>query len=182
MWRSLIQLLSPAKTQSPENPDPRLAQQFERHRKWIAVLSALGLADSAYLLLFQTGKIRHLWCPGFGKACERIVSSPKAFQGGIPDALLGAAGYTALLGLALAGEKDRYRTRPMLPLLMGGSALAAFGLSALLTYVQKKEFDEFCVWCLLSAVLSTATVPLALPELLAALRNPVARGHAQVGN
>ncbi|MBI4465743.1 MAG: hypothetical protein HY647_13650 [Acidobacteria bacterium] len=176
MWRSLFRWLPPVKT--TEDFERRRVQQFERNRKWITLLSALGLADSAYLFLFQTGKIQHLWCPGFGKACERIVRSPKAFQGGIPDALLGAAGYGALMGLALAGGKDRYRTRPLLPLLMGGSALAALGLSALLTYVQKKEFDDFCVWCLLSAGLSTATVPLALPELLAALRNPVARRPA----
>ena len=128
------------------------------------------MADSAYLLLFQTGKIRHLWCPGFGRACERIAASPKAFQAGIPDALFGVAGYAALLGLALAGGRERYRTRPALPLLMGGSAVVGVGLSALLTYVQKKEFDDFCVWCLISAALSASMVPLALPEFFRALR------------
>ena len=169
MWKILLQLLVPPKPTVPTHPDRSAAERFERNRQWIAILSALGLADSAYLFLFQTGRIKHLWCPGFGKACERIAGSPKAFQGGIPDALLGAAGYAALMGLALAGEKDRYRTRPMLPLLMGGGTLAALGLSALLTYVQKKEFDDFCVWCLISATLATLTVPLAVPEVRAAL-------------
>jgi len=169
MWKILLQLLAPPQPSASTHPDHPAAERFERNRRGIAVLSALGLADSAYLLLFQTGRVKHLWCPGFGKACERIAGSRKAFQGGIPDALLGAAGYAALMGLALAGEKDRYRTRPLLPLLMGGGTLAALGLSALLTYVQKKEFDDFCVWCLISATLATLTVPLAVPEVRAAL-------------
>ncbi|MBI1956520.1 MAG: hypothetical protein HYS38_09015 [Acidobacteria bacterium] len=161
----------PAENLRSEPPDhPPAAERFQRNRKWIAVLSALGLLDSGYLFLYQTGKVKHLWCPGFGHACDRIVASPKAYQGRIPDSLLGAAGYAALLGLALAGDKERYRTRPLLPRLMGGGTLAAFGLSALLTYVQKKEFDDFCFWCLVSAAISTLTVPLAMPEFLASLR------------
>lgn len=153
--------------QADHSPD---AERFQRNRKWIAVLSALGLLDSGYLFLYQTGKVKHLWCPGLGGACDRIASSPKAYQGRIPDSLLGAAGYAALLGLALAGNKERYRTRPLLPRLMGGGTLVAFGLSALLTYVQKKEFDDFCFWCLVSAAISTLTFPLAMPEFLAALQ------------
>ncbi|MBI4458637.1 MAG: hypothetical protein HY648_01090 [Acidobacteria bacterium] len=161
---------------APSPPENVLeASRFERHRKWIALLSALGVLDSGYLYLYQTRKVKHLWCPGFGGACDRIAASPKAFQGKVPDSLLGAAGYAALLGLALAGERGRHRSRPILPLLMGAGALAGFGLSALLTYVQKKEFDDFCVWCLASAAISTVAVPLVLPETRAALRSLAAR-------
>ncbi|MBI4465725.1 MAG: hypothetical protein HY647_13555 [Acidobacteria bacterium] len=166
MLKEILEFLG--ESSLPALPDGSVAaERFQRNRKRIAVLSALGLLDSGYLFLYQTGKVRHLWCPGFGGACDRIAASPRAYQGRIPDSLLGAAGYAALLGLALAGDKERYRTRPLLPRLMGGGALAALGLSALLTYVQKKEFDDFCFWCLVSAAISTLTVPLAMPEFLA---------------
>ncbi|OFW44456.1 MAG: hypothetical protein A3J28_05400 [Acidobacteria bacterium RIFCSPLOWO2_12_FULL_60_22] len=168
MLSAIFRWFSTPALQSPE--EHRLAlRRFERNRQRIAWLSVLGVVDSGYLFLYQTGRLKHLWCPGFGKACERIAGSPRAYQGRVPDSLLGAAGYATLLALALAGGRERYRSRPALPLLMGGSTLAAFGLSVLLTYAQKAEFDDFCVWCLASAALSTLTVPLAMPEFLAAL-------------
>ena len=151
---------------------PDASRTFARNRKAIAFLSSLGLMNSAYLYLFQTGRIKHLWCPCFGNSCESIVSSPLAYQGKIPDSLLGAIGYSVLLGFALAGDEHRHGNQRILPILMGGCSFTALGLSALLVYVQKKEFDDYCLWCLASAAISSLTVPLALPEFLEALRAP----------
>lgn len=153
-----------------EYPDGEIT--FARNRKAIAILSSLGLLNSAYLLLYQTGRIKHLWCPGFGNSCDRIVSSPLAYQGKIPDSLFGAIGYSVLLGFALAGDEHRHRNQRILPILMGGCSFTALGLSAILTYVQNREFGNYCFWCLASAAISTLTVPLALPEFLEALHTP----------
>lgn len=62
------------------------------------VLALIGLADSLYLWSFKWGD-QPLVC-GVG-ACDAVNASPYSMLMGIPVAAIGAAGYTALLLLAL---------------------------------------------------------------------------------
>ncbi len=62
------------------------------------VLSAVGLADSLYLWWSKVSKTE-LIC-GIGE-CDLVNASPYALLLGIPVAAIGAAGYAALLLLAL---------------------------------------------------------------------------------
>lgn len=139
-------------------------------RRLILALSAAGAADSFYLLLFQTGAIRHPWCPFFGSGCERISGSKRAQPIGIPDAIFGVVGYALLGALAAAGGARRYREQPVLPLALAGAGGGAAAISAVLTWLQWSEFENFCFWCLLSATISTAIFPLTLPEASLAWR------------
>ncbi len=69
-------------------------------RRWqlaSAVLALVGLADSVYLWTAKLGA--KLVC-GVGD-CDVVNSSPYASLFGIPVAIIGAAGYAALLALAL---------------------------------------------------------------------------------
>lgn len=145
--------------------DRRLA----RLRRAITVLSVAGVADSSYLLLYQAGTIRHLWCPFFGRGCERISGSRLANPAGIPDALAGVLGYAVLGRLARLGAPGRARRQPVLPLSLCALAAGAVGVSAILTWVQWRRFRTFCFWCLTSAVLSAVIFPLTLPEARRAL-------------
>ena len=64
--------------------------------KVIAGLALLGLAISAYLTWVHYAGIEPV-CTGISD-CERVQSSDYAELVGIPVALLGMAGYAALLG------------------------------------------------------------------------------------
>lgn len=156
--------------------------KFRNRRRAISALCVAGIADSGYVLLFQTGTIRHLACPFFGSGCERISSSKTAHPFGVPDAILGVAGYTAMLLVTEFGGRARSRTQPILPILAFCGGTIAFGTSLYLTWRQRAEFHTFCFWCLTSAAISTALYPLTWPEARAAWSTiREGRGAGRVG-
>ncbi len=77
--------------------------------------------------------------------------------------------------MAAAGGSDRAIERPWLPLALAGK----LGINAVqagkLTYDQWARHRAFCSWCLLAAGATFASVPLVVPEAMAALRR-LARG------
>lgn len=154
-------------------PAPLLAQTrapCQTRLPLALALSAAGAADATYLLLFQTGVVRHLWCPFFGPDCERISGSRIAHPFGIPDAIFGVAGYAVLFGLAArAGGGDRLAVYCVQA--SAGAAAIAATTSVFLTWAQWRLFRGFCFWCLLSAGLSLALVPATLPAALASLQS-----------
>ena len=169
----------PAASFHPGSVAPRrLQRRLGALRRAAAWLAAAGVADSSYLLLFQTGAIRHMWCPFFGAGCERISGSRLASPKGVPDAIFGVIGYAALGALARRGPHDRYRGRPALPLLWSATAAGAVGVSVILTWMQWRHFKTFCFWCLTSAALTAAIFPLTLPEARLAGEQAKARRRA----
>ena len=128
---------------------------------WVTGLAMIGALDSLYLLLFQTGKVRHLVCPIFGDGCEQVVSSRAAYPARIPDAVFGIAGYSAAAVTSLALPRTRGSTKRMLAKAAIGGSAAALGLSAYLTYAQPKRTGAWCFWCLASAVTSAAMAAVA---------------------
>lgn len=129
---------------------------------WVMGLSVCGVADSLYLLLYQTHRIDHLVCPIFGDGCDKVVGSPEAYPAGIPDAIFGVAGYASAGLTAAAMTKARGRTRRELAIASVIGALGALGLSAYLTYAQPKKTGAWCTWCLLSAGISSAMAIVTL--------------------
>jgi uncharacterized membrane protein len=88
-------------------------------------------------------------CAGGSGGCEKVQNSDYAELAGVPVALLGLVGYGAILAsLALPGDLGRFSGAVL--------ALAGFGFSAWLTYVELFEIDAICQWCVVSAVLMTA--------------------------
>ena len=78
-----------------------------------------------------------------------------------PVALLGLAGYVAILGsLARDGEAARTVTAFL--------ALAGFGFSGWLTYVEVARLDAICSWCVGSAVCMTLLAALSVTRVLRA--------------
>ena len=77
----------------------------------------------------------------------------------MPVALLGVAGYAAiLLSLLRDGEAARTATAFL--------ALAGWGFSAWLTWVEIAELEAICIWCVGSAVCMTALAGLSVARLL----------------
>ena len=134
----------------------------EREWHWVTGLAAAGAVDSLYLLLFQTGKVKHLVCPIFDGGCDQVVGSPHAFPAGIPDAAFGLAGYTAAGVAAAAIPKTSGRAKKALAKAALAGSAGAIGLSAYLTYAQPKKTGAWCSWCLLSAAISAAIAGLSI--------------------
>jgi uncharacterized membrane protein len=113
---------------------------------WALVLIGLGIAG--YLTWVHYAGLDPV-CVGGGGGCERVQSSTYADVAGIPVALLGLIGY-ALIGLSMLPRDERAR-------LAGAAlALAGFGFSAYLTYLEFAVIDAVCQWCVASAVTMTA--------------------------
>jgi uncharacterized membrane protein len=86
-----------------------------------------------------------------------VQSSPYAKLGGVPVAIVGLAGYLAVLAsLALP---DRALTAFL--------ALVGAGFSAYLTYLELAVIDAVCQWCVASAVIMTALALASVARLAA---------------
>lgn len=113
-----------------------------------AVLALAGLGVAGYLTWVHYADLEPI-CAGGSGGCEKVQASDYAELAGVPVALLGLIGYGAILAsLALPGDPGRFAGAVM--------ALAGFGFSAWLTYVELFEIDAICQWCVASAVIMTA--------------------------
>ena len=121
----------------------------------IASLAMLGLAISVYLSWVHYAGIEPV-CTGISD-CERVQSSEYAELVGIPVALLGVAGYAALLGSLCV--------RVELTALLSYLALA---FSAYLTWAELFRIDAICQWCVVSALTTLAIAVLATLRALGA--------------
>jgi uncharacterized membrane protein len=123
-----------------------------RLRIAVAVLSLAGLGVAGYLTWVHYADLEPI-CAGGSGGCEKVQSSDYAELAGVPVALLGLIGYAAILGsLAVPGDPGRFAGAVL--------ALAGFGFSAWLTYVELFEIDAICQWCVASAVIMTALAVL----------------------
>jgi uncharacterized membrane protein len=113
-----------------------------------AVLALAGLGVAGYLTWVHYAELEPI-CAGGSGGCEKVQNSDYAELAGVPVALLGLIGYGAILvSLWVPGELGRFAGAVM--------ALAGFGFSAWLTYVELFEIDAICQWCVASAVIMTA--------------------------
>jgi len=123
-----------------------------------AALALAGVAVAGYLTWVHYAELQP-FCVGGGQACERVQSSEYAELAGIPVAVLGLAGYLAILAtLALPDALGR----PAAAFL----ALAGAAFSAYLTYVEIAEIHAICQWCVASAVIMTALAAVSVARLL----------------
>jgi uncharacterized membrane protein len=126
-------------------------------RRAIAGLALLGLAISAYLTWVHYADVAPI-CSGISD-CERVQTSDYAELAGIPVAVLGIAGYAAIL------VSLRFRVEATVLL-----SYVAVGFSAYLTWAELFEIDAICQWCVASAI---TTVAIAVLSTLLALRAPL---------
>ena len=128
---------------------------------FIAILSAVGIAVSIYLLTVHMG----MWsavCFGVGD-CEAVNTSRFSEFLGLPVALWGIGAYVALLALSLAVYLNKFSPWAQRALF----AVAAIGVafSIYLTYIELYVLYEVCPWCVLSAIIVTTIAILSALEL-----------------
>jgi uncharacterized membrane protein len=133
------------------------------NRMVIAVLAMIGLLISVYLTLHKYGYIGSLAC-GSG-ACELVQTSKYAVLMGAPIPVLGLAGYTLLLILALIGLQPAWHYRAGYSLTLFVIADCALLFSAYLSYLEEFKIHAWCRWCIGSAAVTLLIWLFALAEL-----------------
>jgi uncharacterized membrane protein len=123
--------------------------------KAIAGLALLGLAISIYLTWVHYAGIEPV-CTGISD-CERVQTSEYADLVGIPVAVLGIAGYAAIL----VSLRVRVEVTALL-------AYLAVVFSAYLTWAEVFKIDAICQWCVGSALITLAIAVLATVRALGA--------------
>jgi len=121
-----------------------------------ALLSLLGLADALYLTIEHvTGQsVRCTIISG----CSAVLSSPYAVVAGIPLAVVGAAAYFTVFSLAILALFG-YQWAGKI---MRAMVITMFAITVWLIYLQAFVIREFCQYCLLSALITTALLVVVL--------------------
>ena len=120
----------------------------DRHLRALAAgLALAGAVIAVYLTWVHYAGIEPV-CSAVSD-CARVQASRYAKVGSVPVALIGLAGYLAVLGsLALPGENGR--------VLGAFLALVGLGFSAYLTYLELAVIHAICQWCVARAVAMAA--------------------------
>ena len=126
-------------------------------RTAIAGLALAGLAIAAYLTWVHYAGVKPI-CTGISN-CERVQTSSYAKLAGVPVAVIGVAGYAAILAsLTMRGDAGRITTAFL--------AFVGLGLSAYLTWAELFRIDAICQWCVASAIVMSAIAVLAAVRVL----------------
>jgi uncharacterized membrane protein len=128
-------------------------------RRVTAALALVGIGIAGYLTWVHYNGLDPV-CVGGGGGCEKVQASRWAELGGVPVAVLGLAGYVAILASLALPEEIGASAAAFL-------ALVGFGFSAWLTYVELVKIDAICQWCVASAVVMTALALVSVARVLA---------------
>lgn len=119
-------------------------------------MSLAGLAVSGYLTYLQFSSAEVAFCAQ-GSGCDIIRDSRYSRLFGIPVALYGVLGYSAILAVSLWRAKTDSKRLPLLLL-----SLAGFTFSAYLTYLELAVIKAVCPYCVVSAVLITGILVVSV--------------------
>jgi uncharacterized membrane protein len=116
-------------------------------------LALAGLGVATYLTIVHYAGGSPVCAISHG--CETVQHSRYAQLAGVPVAVIGLAGYVAVLALLVL---DGAATR----LAAAGTTMVGFGFSAYLTYLELFKIHAICQWCVGSAVIMTLLLALAV--------------------
>jgi uncharacterized membrane protein len=124
----------------------------------IAICSAAGVIDSGIALQRHFAKSATTYCD-FGQQlnCDMVNRSEYSTMLGIPVALIGVAGYAAILLLSTL-----WRFRAETPTRLLAAALAGLAYALCLTYIEAYVLTTWCILCVISLALIAMITLLAL--------------------
>jgi hypothetical protein len=167
--------MSAEKTRRAEDLSQQLrlgTGEFLPQRRGIVALSLIAVGSMSLISLYQMGIIKHLPEPPLPLLdADKVDASAEAYSRfSTPDALLGIGNYAMTAGLAAMGGQHRAKEQPWIPLALAIKVAFDTFQAIRLFRDQLTKFHAFCSWCLLAAGTTLVTVPLAIPETYAALR------------
>jgi uncharacterized membrane protein len=131
-----------------------------------ALLSLGGLGIATYLTVVHYAH-QPIACTAIGD-CAYVNSSTYASLAGVPVALLGAGAYASMLALIVGAW---VRRSPEMLVAAWGVALASFGFSMYLTYIELRVLEAICVYCVASASVVTALFAVLSASVWISLRD-----------
>ena len=122
-------------------------------------VALVGLGIATYLTIVHYSGGEPVCAVAHG--CATVQQSDYAVLAGVPVAVLGLAGYLALL-VALARDGEAWRTAAAF------LSIAGLGFSAWLTYVEVGVLHAICIWCVGSAICLALLASLTIYRMLEA--------------
>ncbi|WP_250121755.1 vitamin K epoxide reductase family protein [Chroococcidiopsis sp. CCMEE 29] len=147
-------------------------------RRAIIGLSMLGGSMGQLVTLYQTGIVSHLPDPPGQQLfdADRVDASNYAYSRfNSPDGPIMVVNYALTGWLAAAGGLDRARRNPLIPIAMGVKLVLDSVVAAELAREEWSENKAFCEYCQVATVCSVASLALAVPEVLTAVRTLLGR-------
>lgn len=150
---------------------------YMAQRRGIVSMSLVAVGSMGLITLYQMGVIKHLPEPPLPNLdADKVDASAEAYSRfSTPDGIPGIGNYAVTMGLAAMGGQERARTQPWIPLVLAAKIGFDVSLAMRLFFDQKTKQHAFCSWCLLAAGTTVAIVPLAIPEIWAAIREVMQR-------
>jgi uncharacterized membrane protein len=135
------------------------------------VFAFIGIADAFYdSYAIYTGQL--LWCPPPIDGCNTVANSPYARIFGVPLGYFGLVIYLHMFALAAILAFDPFSRG----LRAGALLYAALGVfsSICFMYIQITFIHAFCIYCLISAILTLLLFIAALAHFRATRRGQAA--------
>ena len=126
-------------------------------------LLVLGLAVSTYMTIYKLTDNANM-CLGSGD-CSVVNASPYSEVNGIPVAVIGMAGYGALLAVLWLERRGGFFGENG-TLVFFGLALTGFLFTAYLVYAEIFLIKAFCPFCITSQVAMTLIFVLSIIRLV----------------
>lgn len=132
----------------------------------IAVIALAGVAVSCFSLYHHFSKSKTSFCDiGESFNCDMVNRSAYSTILGVPVALVGILGYLLILGLATV-----YREKAETPAVLVIVSAGGLGFALYLTYIEAHVLGVWCILCLTSLTLISASVVLSVALLAKSLR------------
>ena len=133
-------------------------------------LALVGIIDASYdSYSIYTNQL--LWCPPPIDGCNTVASSPYARILGVPLGYFGVLYYLCMFGLAALLTFDSFSRGLRLGALLYAAIGASFSMYFM--YVQLTFIHAFCVYCLISALLTLLLLVTALWHFRATRTGPL---------
>jgi uncharacterized membrane protein len=125
--------------------------QIRKLPYFMLTLALIGVADASYdSYIIHTGQL--LWCPPPIDGCNIVANSPYARIFGVPVGDFGVVYYVGMAALAALLALAPFSRRLRLGALL--YAAAGVGFSIYFMNIQFTYIHAFCIYCLISAVLT----------------------------
>jgi uncharacterized membrane protein len=141
-------------------------------RRAIVGLSLIAASSMGIITLYQVGIIRHLPEPPLPRLnADRVDASPEAYKLlETPDGILAIGNYTATAALAAMGGIYRVERQPWIPLALAAKIGFDACQSIRLFINQVTKQKVLCSYCILADMMTLASIPLVIPETIAAVK------------
>jgi len=140
-----------------------------RLRMLVGLLALLGLLVAAHLSLYELMVSGNISCP-FGGGCGEVNRSAYVDVFGLPIAVIGVFGYSLILAIVLARLTRRRLWGGLAGVILVGVSGSGFLVSMYLTFLELFMIRAFCSWCLVSTLLMTGILALAIAALVSEQR------------